>query len=168
MFLSEWREFLSVPYLAGKRNLMTASVSMLLKSRASLTCFRACFLPGQAKDLSAPRYVDKNSGFSVIWMINFVLFCKFACRWSCVIMSRHWYPSLFYSGVFITVGCVQKSVKTNTSNFCRKPLRLCLSGKACLVRAGRSGDPIPVGTIFFSPRPHPASSKMGISPLSRG
>jgi len=27
---------------------------MLLKSRASLTCFRACFLPGRAKDLSAP------------------------------------------------------------------------------------------------------------------
>jgi len=29
---------------------------LLLKSRASLTCFRACFLPGRAKDLSAPRY----------------------------------------------------------------------------------------------------------------
>jgi len=29
---------------------------MLLKSRASLTCFRACFLPGRAKDLSALRY----------------------------------------------------------------------------------------------------------------
>ena len=29
---------------------------MLLTSRASLTCFRACFLPGWAKDLSAPRY----------------------------------------------------------------------------------------------------------------
>ena len=42
--------------------LMTARFSMLLKSRASLTCFRACFLPGRAKDLSAPgivmRYVD--------------------------------------------------------------------------------------------------------------
>jgi hypothetical protein len=35
---------------------MTARVLMLLKSRASLTCFRACFLPGRAKDLSAPRY----------------------------------------------------------------------------------------------------------------
>ena len=29
---------------------------MLLKSRVSLTCFRACFLPGLAKDLSVPRY----------------------------------------------------------------------------------------------------------------
>jgi len=36
---------------------MTARVSMLLKSRASLTCFRACFLPGRAKDLSAPRWL---------------------------------------------------------------------------------------------------------------
>ena len=29
---------------------------MLLKSRASLTCLRACFLPGRAKVLSASRY----------------------------------------------------------------------------------------------------------------
>jgi len=36
---------------------MPARVSMLLKSRAFLTCFRACFLPGRAKDLSAPRYL---------------------------------------------------------------------------------------------------------------
>jgi len=35
MFLSEWREFPSAPCLAGKKNLMTARVSMLLKSRAS-------------------------------------------------------------------------------------------------------------------------------------
>jgi len=57
MFLSEWREFPLAPYLAGKqKNLTTARVSMLLKSRASLTCFRGCFLLGRAKDLSAPRY----------------------------------------------------------------------------------------------------------------
>jgi len=31
------------------------SISLLLKSRASLTCFRASFLPGQATDLSALR-----------------------------------------------------------------------------------------------------------------
>jgi len=35
MFLSEWREFPWVPCLAGKKNLMTAHVSMLLKSRMS-------------------------------------------------------------------------------------------------------------------------------------
>jgi len=39
-----------------KRNLMTARVSILLKSRAFLTSFRACYPPGRTKDLSAPRY----------------------------------------------------------------------------------------------------------------
>jgi len=38
----------------GGKNLMTARVSMLLKSRSSLACFRACFLPGRAKNLLAP------------------------------------------------------------------------------------------------------------------
>ena len=59
MFLSEWRELPSALCLARKRNLMTARVSMLLKSSAYLTCFRACFLPGRAKDLPPPRYVHK-------------------------------------------------------------------------------------------------------------
>jgi len=54
MFLQEWREFPFCALACRKINLMTASVSMLLKSRASLKCFRACFLPGRAKDLSAP------------------------------------------------------------------------------------------------------------------
>jgi len=58
MFLSEWREFPSAPCLAGKKYLITTRVSMLLKSRASLTCFRACFLPGRAKYLSAPRHIQ--------------------------------------------------------------------------------------------------------------
>jgi len=58
MFLSEWCEFPSPPCLAGKNKTMTARVSMLLKSRASLTCFRSRFLPGRAKTLSAPRYFD--------------------------------------------------------------------------------------------------------------
>jgi len=53
MSLSEWREF---PSLCGGGNLMSARVHILLKSRASLTCFPACFLPVRAKDLSAPRY----------------------------------------------------------------------------------------------------------------
>jgi len=39
---------------------LTARVSMLLKSRSSLTCFLACFLPSQAKDVSAPRGTGKN------------------------------------------------------------------------------------------------------------
>ena len=57
MFLSEWPAFHSVPCLPEiKKYLKTARVSMLLKSRASLTCFRACFLPGRDKDLSAPQH----------------------------------------------------------------------------------------------------------------
>jgi len=64
MFLSEWHEFPSAPCLPErkkerkkKKTLMIARVSMLLKLRASLTCFRACFLPGRTKDLSAPWYL---------------------------------------------------------------------------------------------------------------
>ena len=60
MFLSEWHEFPLAPCLAGKKNLMTARVSMLFKSRVSLTCFRACFLPGWAMELSAPQYVYRD------------------------------------------------------------------------------------------------------------
>jgi len=54
VFLSEWREFPSAPCLARKKNLMTARIFML-KSCASLTCFRACFLLDRAKNLSAPH-----------------------------------------------------------------------------------------------------------------
>ena len=58
MFMSEWREFPSEPCLAGKKkHLMSARVSMVLNSSASLTCFRASFLPGWANDLSAHRYM---------------------------------------------------------------------------------------------------------------
>jgi len=38
----------------GGRELMTTRVTMLLKSRASLKCSRACFRPVRATDLSAP------------------------------------------------------------------------------------------------------------------
>ena len=65
MFLSEWREFPSAPCVAGKKNLMTARVSMLLTSRASLTRFRAGFLPGRAKDLSAPQYIGLHVKYTL-------------------------------------------------------------------------------------------------------
>ena len=39
---------------------MTARVSMLLKSSASLILFWACFFPGRAKDLPAPRWSTKT------------------------------------------------------------------------------------------------------------
>ena len=50
-----WISFGALLFWSG--TLTPARVSMLLKSRSSLTCFRACFLPGRAKDLSASWYV---------------------------------------------------------------------------------------------------------------
>ena len=47
-----WISFGALPC---RKKMMTARVWILLKSRASLICFRVCFLAGQAKDLSAPR-----------------------------------------------------------------------------------------------------------------
>ena len=48
-FRMAWISFGAWP--CRKRNLMTARVSMSLKSRASLTCFWACSIPGRAKEL---------------------------------------------------------------------------------------------------------------------
>ena len=63
MFLTEWRGFPSAPCLAGK-NSITARVWMLLRSCASLTCFRDRFLPGRAKNLPAPRHYKTSVLFS--------------------------------------------------------------------------------------------------------
>jgi len=75
MFLSEWLEFPSVPCFAGGGGeTKAARNSMLLKSRASLTCFRACFLPVRAKDLSAPRvqsiYQPTKAGNKIQFITN--------------------------------------------------------------------------------------------------
>jgi len=53
-----WISFGALP--CGGGDLMTARVSMSLKSSVSLTCFRACFLPGRTNDFSAPRYVPSS------------------------------------------------------------------------------------------------------------
>jgi len=55
MFLSEWRGFPSASYLVGGGETCWQLASRCCWNRARLTCFRACFLPGRAKDLSAPR-----------------------------------------------------------------------------------------------------------------
>ena len=52
---------------------MIARVSMLLKSRASLTCFRGCFLPGRPKDLSARRYLHSPCLVTLPPALNFIL-----------------------------------------------------------------------------------------------
>ena len=57
MFLSEWREFPSAPCLAGRKTWWKLASRCCWNRARLLTCFRACFLPGRAKDLSAPSYV---------------------------------------------------------------------------------------------------------------
>jgi len=56
---------------------MTARVSMLLKSRASLTYFWDCFLPGRAKDLSAPRVHEHRPRLLILYLhgTNTVYYC---------------------------------------------------------------------------------------------
>jgi len=49
-----WIPFGALP--CRRKHLMIARASMLLKLRASLTCFGDWFLPGWVKNLSAPRY----------------------------------------------------------------------------------------------------------------
>ena len=57
----------------GEKKLDGSSRLMLLKTRASLTCFRACFHPGRAKDLSAPRYKHHNiQGDHKLFALTFV------------------------------------------------------------------------------------------------
>jgi len=55
-----WISFGALP--CRKKKTWWPRVSMLLKSCASLTWFRVCFLPGRAKDLSAPRYYSRIDG----------------------------------------------------------------------------------------------------------
>jgi hypothetical protein len=57
MFLSKWREFPSTPCLAGKKKLDDSSRLGVVKIARGLTCFRACFLPCRARDLSAPGII---------------------------------------------------------------------------------------------------------------
>ena len=90
---------------------MTARVSMLLKSRASLICFRGCFLPGLAKDLSAPRYSERvpSEMFITIYPTQYTIKYKtlfysvlcFTKKESSVLMQyKHIHPR---NGVFFSL-----------------------------------------------------------------
>jgi len=60
MFLSEWRDFPSAPCLVGEKELDDSSrLDVVEKARAFLTCFRACFLPSRAKNISTLRYISR-------------------------------------------------------------------------------------------------------------
>jgi len=58
MFLSEWREFPSAPCLAGKTKKLDDSSRLDVVEIARVPDMRTCFLPGRAKDLSAPQYLN--------------------------------------------------------------------------------------------------------------
>jgi len=58
MFVSEWREFPSAPFMERGEGLVNSS-RLDVKSPASMICFRVYFIPVRAKDLSAP---GKNMG----------------------------------------------------------------------------------------------------------
>ena len=56
MFLSEWREFPSAPCLVGEKKFDDSSHLDVVEITRVPDMFPSCFLPGRAKDLSAPRY----------------------------------------------------------------------------------------------------------------
>jgi len=70
----EWISFGALP--CRKRNLMTARVSMLYKP---LKCFQTCFLPGRAKNLSAPLYNHAYCHLSQGYRTVFLLHCSKVC-----------------------------------------------------------------------------------------
>ena len=133
MFLQYDVNFLWRLALQGKKkNLMTARVSMLLKLRASLTCFRACFLPGRAKDLSAPRYFasTKYQKGRSRWPCRLRCVRLLAC-WDCGFEFLPWYGCLSlvtvvrYSflgqadhssrGVPLSVACLRRGLHYGTN-----------------------------------------------------
>jgi len=66
-----WISFGALP--CRKKKLMTARISMLLKSRASLACFQACFIPYQQPSKSvdtgqvarSPKHVFSEAEYAV-------------------------------------------------------------------------------------------------------
>jgi len=87
MFLSNWLEFPSAPCLAGKETWWQLASRFLLKYRASVTCFWACFLPGRARDLSAPRCIPETNCVCTLYSVTAVLYLQFVLH---VKLFRPW------------------------------------------------------------------------------
>ena len=104
-----WISFDALP--CRKRNLMTARVSILLKSRPSQTCFRACFLPGRTKDLSAHgNHIAVVAVYIVTWLITlFILGHHLSLFWARRIFGA------FLSPIFI--GCLNVNLP-NLGSLC--------------------------------------------------
>ena len=94
-----WISFSALP--CRKKNLITARVSMMLKYRATLTWFRACFLLGRAKDLSAPRYTQFDRKQETL--THYTTGCIFAKRDSSLLQSRRHHRSQYSDVVRSTV-----------------------------------------------------------------
>jgi len=73
MFLSEWREFSSAPSLAGKKNLMTACVSM---SPLSIRKYR-----GADKSLARTGRKQANVSVRMAWIFFGALPCRKKRTW---------------------------------------------------------------------------------------
>jgi len=69
--------------------LQEKKVMTALKSRASLTCFRVCFLPGWAKDLSAHRYRYSTCG-SVKTCLQVFGWMSWRCETLNRVQRRQW------------------------------------------------------------------------------
>jgi len=74
MFMSEWREFLSAPCLAGNKSLWQLA-SRCCWNRARLWhASELFFLPGRAKDLSAPGMHIACAQFMCLYRCSYALF----------------------------------------------------------------------------------------------
>jgi len=60
MFLSEWREFPSAPCLAGKKKKLDSWCLDAVEIARVPDMLPSLFPPGRAKDLSVPRYFQKE------------------------------------------------------------------------------------------------------------
>jgi len=105
---------------------------MLLKSRASLTCFRACFLPGRAKDLSAARYIGLYVKYPLfVWdcnetwpfSTNLRKIFKYLIIWLCV----QWEPNCWMRADRRT----DRHDEANSRFFAILPIFLKTSTKVC-------------------------------------
>ena len=100
MFLSEWCEFPSAPCIAGRKTWWQLASRCCWNRARRLTCFRASFLPGRAKDLSAPRY-KKILAWPTLRSSGIVL-CGFMWLWPFLTSVRQILFSVNFEQVFWT------------------------------------------------------------------
>ena len=151
-----WIFFDALP--CRKKKIMATCGSMLLKSRASLTCFRACFLPGRAKDLSAPPYnAMYTSGvllhfLDIFWLVpslyfkkKFVLQC---CRYGCIYTLYPRFYTLIYLVVWVGRGWRGGTRLRTEGRNCIVTMSISTSGLLSRHYSGRETEPDPSPTAW--------------------